>query len=834
MDSRQESAALSSGPPTARGLQLPPIQTSFNNKPLERPQRRRPVETVLLEKCVDTAPTKNAALLDQQRSKSGFFGLFSRNKSRKSTKVPEVSAKRQVPESVLRWQNSRRNSEQCSSTPNALASPPQSDGPVPILQNRTPKFILRSKLDKEKTSTKSLASWEPPDLFKAYPQAVKHARLRAPPLQAEAILQLYEERKSLSLEQNGAEDHLEGGKDNSAARAMRKSREINRRSKSSTSDIMCPAKWTEKIYVLATSGYLLQYAGAGAYDRLPERVMPLGKDSAAFASDAILGECYVLQVSRTTNEEGAVNLDSKSPFKKLGFWNEWRRSASSLLLVFDSPEEMNVWLVLMRREIEALGGRKYCPDVLARKNIDETVKILRERPSRRYLIKRDPKRFAEEAPEIYSNDELVLRGNNRGSTNILRRPSEATLKSEESMSHSNGTKSMDQIYLDRLRETPRMSYVSAGAKTLSTSRDSSPDPSPARAVFCPEDLVPKTKGNLTITSKASQSQLWMKRTIHTVGIPQPQMADGSSRAISMYGSSAKINSSTTTTEFSTPGFSKRYSCATGPGFLPKTPIPVATASIPKAVLPHMVHSQYELLKQRNLSLDEWPIPKTPSLLTAGPLATSSSQASISASPLTSLSTSELTLSPSKSDQPPPRRYSSLEYTGGSTPYHSSSNESPPHPPPTIALPALPESQSRDQRRSRAHSAKPRKSQRPMSMQTHSDPITRANYRAPKTRLQSPPEVLENAKPAPTPAIPRPTRAPPPPPISIPQPNIQNRKSMPQIIHRQMSNDQLSKSSLLPDMPFLLDSENNSQYSFIGPWNSLAVKGHQGVQETSVK
>lgn len=49
-------------------------------------------------------------------------------------------------------------------------------------------------------------------------------------------------------------------------------------------------EWTRKIFILVTSGYLLQYASAGSFDRVPEKMMKLGKDSVAFASDAIPGK----------------------------------------------------------------------------------------------------------------------------------------------------------------------------------------------------------------------------------------------------------------------------------------------------------------------------------------------------------------------------------------------------------------------------------------------------------------------------------------------------------------------------------------------------------------
>ncbi|EON63650.1 hypothetical protein W97_02878 [Coniosporium apollinis CBS 100218] len=44
-----------------------------------------------------------------------------------------------------------------------------------------------------------------------------------------------------------------------------------------------PVDLPTKLYILVTSGCLLQYAGEGPSDRLPEKILQLGKDSAAFA-----------------------------------------------------------------------------------------------------------------------------------------------------------------------------------------------------------------------------------------------------------------------------------------------------------------------------------------------------------------------------------------------------------------------------------------------------------------------------------------------------------------------------------------------------------------------
>ena len=103
---------------------------------------------------------------------------------------------------------------------------------------------------------------------------------------------------------------------------------------------------------------LLQYAGEGSFNSFP-RVLQLGKDSVAFASDAIPGKHWVLQVSESMDADGTPTADSRSLLSRLAFRSaDYRRTATSLLLILDSAEDMGSWIAAVRREIEALGGRK--------------------------------------------------------------------------------------------------------------------------------------------------------------------------------------------------------------------------------------------------------------------------------------------------------------------------------------------------------------------------------------------------------------------------------------------------------------------------------------------
>ncbi|TKA57537.1 hypothetical protein B0A49_12661 [Cryomyces minteri] len=70
---------------------------------------------------------------------------------------------------------------------------------------------------------------------------------------------------------------------------------------------------------------------------------------------------------------------------------------SSFLLILESAEELDSWMIAVRQEIEALGGKRVRPELSARQKADElarTEKTLRERPSHRYLVRRDPSRIS--------------------------------------------------------------------------------------------------------------------------------------------------------------------------------------------------------------------------------------------------------------------------------------------------------------------------------------------------------------------------------------------------------------------------------------------------------
>lgn len=836
-------------------MQLPEIQTPFNDMLAQRFQRPRPVETVIAEKSTMHIPAQELLPSYRRKSKGGLLWLFGRNKSTSksnqklatSLEDEETSTKPLVTSHTLRSSQHR--------TPLSAHEPPVSSPLSTVssttIQNRTSKTTLKSMSNKD-SLVKTLASWDPPELFKAYPQAVKHARLRAPTAQVKAILQLYEEKKIASLEQ-GVEQN--GALDRARNEGARKKREKVKGSKYSTLEITSNDGWEEKVYVLATSGYLLEYAGDGAFDRLPEKLMPLGRESAAFASDAISGEHWVLQVSRIANDEGIIPDEGrKSVFRKLGFGSDMRRSTSAFLLIFDSPEDMNSWLVAIRKEIEALGGRKYRPDdvcrsVGMRRTNDDTARQMQERPSRRFFIKREPNRFGDQIPDASiegttGKTHWVKAGDHESLTITGRRPSMVTQKSVDSPSVSNATVSSDQAFLERLKETPRMSYVSAATKTMSTSRGSSPEPSPARAPFSPEDLIPQpVKDNREISqiSRAGSSMQQVSASVPTTSQRQNvdvERGSGSPRGFSIAQSRTSRASSPLMPNFRVSSFSKRYSCVTNPTLL--SPSTSGSHTNDCGAPPQTVSNEHRKSpKQPRLSVEEKPRLSKFGPQSSPPAISKSSEVYHDSNLLHSLTKSDDNTLRLKSDRLVSRRFSSLDYTRDvSSRDLESAQSSFPHPPPTTALPALPrhqllpfssENHIENQRFSSGNAENIRKKRRPVSMQVHSDLTTRDRYRPPQIGLQHPSEIDEYSLSTPISTIPKPTRAPPPPPLSLVQaPEIRNHQR-PSQATRPLSENSLPGFPSLADIPSFLNPEDTTLGSLEGPWNTSYAGSLQDVR-----
>lgn len=662
-----------------RGTQLPPLETSLSTRPSQRLQRPRRTQTHLRRdgEYVEQNSVEEPKV-KRQASKGRLLGIFGKAKSSKDVKAPSHQALEAENDDVGQREDDHKPARQVAlsqESGNSMAAERLRHGEAAEQQ---PSKATRSKSFKKQPSSTKSVPWNPPPLFQAYPQSVKHATLSAPTMPADAVLRFQSDRKRKPRRKYN---------NTSSARITSMAVEEEGLKDDGDEDLQL-GDWSQKIYVLVTSGYVLQYAGEGSFDRLPEKIMPIGKDSAAFASDAIPGKHWVVQVSHVLDENGSAKTETSwSFFKRLGFGGGMKgRSASNFLLVLDNPDDLDSWLSAVRREIESWGGNKYQADTAVRPNADEQKQTLQQRPSRRYLVKRDPHQFSSNARDTNAPSSQAF--TDAMPTAIPRKSSATTQDSIHSPSVSNAITSADQCALDRLRNSPRMSYLSTSAKTYSTSRDSSPVLYPTKSACYVEDSTSSrdhwetADRSGTITGQAATHYF------------PPQLLDHSSpstlpRLSSTVRSSPGQTPSAGAPNFSVPSFSRRYSSAHS------TP-PLSTASSSSASnlprksaspatinenidAPQDISFAVEAIWNRDQGLAEEPIAYP---LDTGTLSLEKPKAT----------TPELYLQAPSSDRAVPRRFSSLEYSRGISPVNlRSSHSHSPHPPPTSALPALLES-----------------------------------------------------------------------------------------------------------------------------------------------
>lgn len=316
----------------------------------------------------------------------------------------------------------------------------------------------------------SLATWDPPPLFQAWPQATRHAMLPAC-VQADSLLRIHGKKENLSNL-----NHPDLGDQGKVFVEMAK-RKHRRNSSSFKFD------WTTKLYILCTSGYLLQYATDGTHDRLPEKMLALTKDSAAFASDVIPGRHWVLQIASVFDTDAA---DTRSLLGRFSF--KEKRQTADILMVFENADEMNSWMVTLRREIEALGGKKAMTETgkLKDDNDHQAQQVLPLLSHQRTLVFKSPQgpqrmSRAMDGHELRWDADITLDGPDlrlgATLTEMLPEPS------FEDDSKTNSFVSHDGRQLDGLRESSnRFSFMSSGQRTIVTS-DSSPSNSPLRNSF---------------------------------------------------------------------------------------------------------------------------------------------------------------------------------------------------------------------------------------------------------------------------------------------------------------------------------------------------------------
>lgn len=428
----------------------------------------------------------------KRESKIGLRGIFTRSKAGKIEKdVEEPSSRTGLRPASIRasladfgnWPyrlHSSRSEASLISTASVDSRLIAADRPS---SHRSP--LGSSGTDKAPSAEPLSKTWNPPPLFQVYPQAVKHATLPACNVSVEALTRNSEARGSKFIQ--GARiripEHVNDFNSKVKGDTLKKKQRV--------AGLRNSLEWTSKIFVLVTSGYLLQYAAEGTFNRVPEKILQLTATSAAYASDLIPGRHWVLQVASATDAEGNSFTDTKSRRPKLSIRDN--RRVANMLLIFENPESMDNWLAILRREIAFRGGKKKISET-GKVEANDSSSGIETRPTQRNIVVKDRDRFSYVITRDFSytqENALSDYPENEGfAMSPPRRLSTYTIDSPTaSMISSDGQR------LDNLRDSSsshRFSYVSSGQRTMLTSAGSSPACSPTRASFSSqrEELQP--------------------------------------------------------------------------------------------------------------------------------------------------------------------------------------------------------------------------------------------------------------------------------------------------------------------------------------------------------
>lgn len=483
-----------------------PLPTRDPQRQKRQSVRLRPSE--LLDNAEPPSPLNGSSLYSVPAStaagKMSLFHLFSRPKVERARGHAEKGL--DAPAVTRKAGNGLKSS---ASTPN-LALRAQHDLDAPPTPTVSPAFAPGAKPAsrlKFKEPSKPAArerkpgSFDPPPLFQAYPQSMKDGMLELSLLSAETVQQKSKSRRAGGLP---ADLKAEAAAEDTSSLDTKRSTMAHLKHVASGS--VTHVELPRKIFVLITSGYLLQYSDTGPSDRLPERMLHLGKESAAFACDLVPGKHYVLQVSQAVDEDGIVVINSGSLLSKLGIRTAAaKRMTSTFLLVMPDAREMGSWMTAIRKEIEARGGTRMEVNASAEPQPPSEVVDLRKTPSQshRYKVQRDPSMGAPvtpptEAPppmptpspkrEHDKSDTATIDGIEMEASKLTDsepQPRSRTRSPSDAPSASSSTAlSVDQQQLDNLRSSgsnkrfSKASQAPTVATTVTTSRANSLTGSP--------------------------------------------------------------------------------------------------------------------------------------------------------------------------------------------------------------------------------------------------------------------------------------------------------------------------------------------------------------------
>ncbi|KAA6408529.1 MAG: hypothetical protein FRX48_07611 [Lasallia pustulata] len=467
--------------PASRGGELAlPIRTSSISRPRQGHGRPSEVDISKREKPLERGYLVVGSHSQSRRtSKPGFKGLFTRTSSSKvavpqdrveTSQYQRVICQRVVSmDAVISSNTEADDSYMEDSATNTFPAIPKAP-----FQHQA--WIAHH----EEPLPESAARWVPPSICQAYSQAVKSATLLAPELSAATTIG----HDALRKPHSKGSRHKWNASNSEFVDSSESSGRIHKKYKKRASEYSSMQDWMRKIYMLTNSGYLLQYAGEGGSNRLPEKTMQLWKDSVAFASDAIPGKHWVIQISQTSEIEDKIFTDiPRSIFGKLGPRERVEATPNSLLLVLNSPEEMDSWLSAIRNEIQALGTPVFQPELQCYDPITGDLQGLPKTPSGRYQTEKNAEEvnsaIARVSPSTSSAAKVAkdgcrtVRMEDSRTAEYGRIPSSASRQSMSFDTVSSPLRSMDTDVCGRARNSSTASNTSAGSMTLIPSAGSS-------------------------------------------------------------------------------------------------------------------------------------------------------------------------------------------------------------------------------------------------------------------------------------------------------------------------------------------------------------------------
>lgn len=420
-------------------------------------------------------------------SKGSFRGLFSKQAKRAKTPAPGPAPELTIATKTTdRPSNVGSRNEVLSTSETFLdewgAYLSAVQRPTSIISQSPSQPAMPSE-SKKSLEVPDELEWQPPPLFRAYPQAIKHAYLQAPTLSYEAILRAHHQEQSIRRRQGIARSAETAYAYDPAPIRWEKGKLDQVHSGSSSN-------WSRKIYVLIKSGRILEYSAKGSHERVPEKSLHLTRSSVAFASDAIPGRPWVLQVSERGNgAETGLTESSSSVLPKLPFkTSPPRKAPGTLLLILDSAEEMESWMSAVRELIDGLSGE--CPKTEGQET--DTRDAQNRRSSWHNAQNSCSSRKSNRVSKTPSTESSVLGSSEYddhsrrfAGINITTAENRSSFRpSLDSRSISPTVMSEDQAQLDRLRDDDfRLSYTSLSTAASSISRGTSLASSPIKDDF---------------------------------------------------------------------------------------------------------------------------------------------------------------------------------------------------------------------------------------------------------------------------------------------------------------------------------------------------------------